>query len=80
VVVDDLPERFDMLCYCFETWFDESFETQQVSSRIPTRLVPTHKELSDVESEEIKTCLTVHPLQGVGQASFAGFQFETDRL
>jgi len=80
MVVDDLPELFHMLSYCFGAWFDESFEAQQPSSRIRARLVPTHWVLSDIESEEIETRLSLDLLQSVSQARFAGFQFEPDQL
>jgi hypothetical protein len=79
-MVDDLTKTLEMLFNGFLARLDECLETPREALARLTRLGATHLILSDVEAEEVKTCLPVHFIKGMGNAGLTRFQFETNRL
>src|SRR6266404_9496068 len=73
-------ESVDVSLDCAPAWFDEELEPQPLPRTVFTRLVFPHWVLSDIEAEKGETRFTVHRIASMGDASLAGFQFQSHVL
>ena len=73
-------EPVNMSLYSVLAWFDEEFEPQALSLAVFTSLSSLLRVLSDIEAEEDETRFIRKRHARVGDASLAGFQFQSHVL
>ncbi len=80
IAANGLSESVRMALYSVLAWFDEELEPQALSPAVFTRLSFPLRVLSDIEAEKSETRFTRKRHARVGDASLAGFQFQSHVL
>ena len=60
----------------FVTWADNGFEAKQFSLRCSATVGFPHPVLANIKTQKIKAWGSIRVFQGMGDASFAWFQFQ----